>query len=411
MLPNRLLDCERTDDGRVVPRWLLPRDQPWLRELIHESSAADGRAAHEVDERILETVAPVARRHGAGRRLVEAAWTVERRRWSLRTAASVPPRTIRRVVFELAAERTREEALATAAAELGLEVAQLEPLLFADRSRAKLLVAPKTPATTSSLADAYNLAIVQSLLGRATEVVAVVRANLRRVVGYAKLLGLMTTFDEAEDGATEMTVSGPMALFHDTVKYGNALARWFPALVATTGWSLRASVLLSGETLRLDLGAESPLPRTHAMPRAHDSRLESKLEVDLRRLAAPWRLEREVAVVHVSSPNDGRRKLLFPDFALTSDRGRVLVEVVGYWTKDYLAGKRSMLHAARVPLVMCIDERHADPELAADPRVVLFRKRIDPRALLAASERELERRSTRVPPGESGTAVPPALSG
>jgi predicted nuclease of restriction endonuclease-like RecB superfamily len=390
MLPRRLLDCDRTDDGRVVPRWLLPRDEPWLRELVHEASAAGGRIAAEVDERIVDTVAPVARRHGAGRRLVEAAWTVERRRWSLRTASPVPPRTIRRIVFELAAERSREEALATAAAELGLDGAQIEALLFADCPRAKLLVAPGASATTSSLADAYNLAIVQSLLGRATEVACVVRANLRRVVGYAKLLGLMMTFDEAEDGAATMTLSGPMALFHDTVKYGNALARWFPALVATPGWSLRASVVLSGETLRFDLGAESPLPRTHAMPRAHDSRLESKLESDLRRMASPWRIAREVAVVAVAPGNDGRRKLLFPDFALSSDRGRVLVEVVGYWTKDYLEGKRAMLNAARVPLVMCVDERHADPDLTADPRVVPFKKWVDVHALLRACERALE---------------------
>lgn len=391
MLPSRLLDCERTADGRVVPRWLRPRDEPWLRELVHEASAAEGRAAAEADERIVETVAPVARRHGVGKRLVAAVWTVERRRWSLRTASPVPPAKIRRLLFELAAERSREEALATAAAELGLDAGKVEALLFADRARAKLLVAPPAPSTTSGLAEAYNLAVVESLLGRATEVVAIARANLRRVVGYAKLLGLMTTFDEADDGATRITLSGPMALFHDTVKYGNALARWYPALVATPGWSLRASVVLAGETRRLDLDAESPLPRTHAMPRAHDSRLEASLELDLRRLASPWRLEREAAVVHVPSSDDGRRRLLYPDFALSSERGRVLVEVVGYWTKEYLAGKRSMMRAARVPLVMCVDDRHADPELAGDPRVVLFRRRVDARALLEACERELGR--------------------
>lgn len=100
-----------------------------------------------------------------------------------------------------------------------------------------------------------------------------VDGNKRTGLLSAKLLGLMMTFDEAADGAATMTLSGPMALFHDTVKYGNALARWFPALVATPGWSLRASIVLSGETLRFDLGADSPLPRAHAMPRAHDSRL------------------------------------------------------------------------------------------------------------------------------------------
>jgi hypothetical protein len=152
---------------------------------------------------------------------------------------------------------------------------------------------------------------------------------------------------------------------------------------------MRASIVLSGETLRFDLGADSPLPRTQAMPRAHDSRLESKLEIDLRRMAFPWRIEREVAVVRAAPGNDGRRKLLFPDFALSSDGGRVLVEVVGYWTKDYLEDKRAMLNAARVPLVMCVDERHADPALATDPRVVMFKKRIDVHTLLEACGRAL----------------------
>jgi predicted nuclease of restriction endonuclease-like RecB superfamily len=368
---------------------LLPRDDPWLRELVQEVHAAEGRCVGEAGERIVDAVAKVARRHGAGRRLVEAVWTIERRRWALRVDSPVAPRRIRQVLFELAAERSHEEALATAAAMLGLDAAKIATHLFSDRARARLLVAPAAPATATTLADAYNLAVVQSLLGRATEVVAVVRANLRRVVGYAKLLGLMMTFHEAEDGATRVTLSGPMALFRDTVKYGNALARWFPSLVTTHGWSIHASVVLSDETRALELDASSPVPRTHAMPRMHDSRLEAFLEADLRRMASPWRIEREVAAVRIPPTNGGKPRLVFPDFALSTDAGRVLVEVVGYWTKDYLAKKYAMMHASRVPLVMCIDERHVDPAMVADPRAVLFKRRIDVAVLLRACERAL----------------------
>jgi uncharacterized protein len=187
------------------------------------------------------------------------------------------------------------------------------------------------------------------------------------------------------------------------VKYGHALSRWFPALVATHGWSLRASVLLSGETLRLDLDAASPVPRTHSMARPHDSRLEATLERELRRLATDWRVEREVAAVRVVTPHRGRPKLLFPDFALASARGRVLVEVVGYWTRDYLDGKRAMMQAVRAPLVLCVDERHADADLAKDPRVIVFKKRIDARALLDACARELARHAP-VAPAPPGSA-------
>lgn len=391
MLPSRLIDCERTEDGRVIPRWLFPRDAPWLRELALEAATAAGRPMGAVTNRLLETVTPVARRHRAGRRTVEAVWTVERKRWGTRVDSPVPPREIRRVVFELAAERSREEALATAAAELGLTPEKIESALFADRAEAKLLVAPTDLPDAPGLADAYNLALVQSLLARTAKVEAVVRSNLRRVVGYAKLLGLMMTFDEATDGATRMTLSGPMALFHDTVKYGNALARWFPSVVATQGWALTANVLLGGETSRLALDAGSPLPRTHAMPRAHDSRLEAWLDADLRRSGSAWRIEREVAVVRIPS-KEGRDRLSFPDFALVCERGRVLVEVMGFWTKEYLADKHAMMQAARQPLVVCVDEKHADEALRADPRVVLFKRRIAPEVLLSACDRALAHR-------------------
>jgi predicted nuclease of restriction endonuclease-like RecB superfamily len=392
MLPGRLIDFDRTEDGRLVPRWLEPRDDVWLRELAAEAAAAGDRPVRDVDERMLEVVTPVAKRHGAGRRTVAAVWTIEKRRWTSRIDSPVAPLKIRRTVFRLAAERDREEAIATAAAELGVDETRIEKLLFADRMGVRLLVPPERAATEAELRDAYNLALVQSLLARATEVTANVRANLRHVVRHAKLVGLMATFSETEDGATRATLSGPLALFHDTVKYGNALARWFPSLVTTPGWSLEARVVLNGETSCLCLDASAPLPRTHALPRAHDSYLEARLETDLRRLALPWRVEREAAVVRARARGSNAIRLFFPDFALSSERGRALVEVVGYWTPEYLADKCTMLEAADTPIVLCVDARHARGPLAEHPAVVTFEKRVDAARLGEACERALASR-------------------
>jgi predicted nuclease of restriction endonuclease-like RecB superfamily len=384
MLPTRLLSYRRNDGVHLTPSWLTTRDDPWLRELAAEAAVADGRTVGDADARILDVVAPLARRHGASRRLVDAVWFVERRRWKTRIDAPVAPERLRRVVFELAAERDREEALATAASEFGIPASDVVAALFADRAEARKLVAPDEPCAVAQLREQYNLSLVQSLLARSAEVVAVVRANLHSVVRYAKLLGLMAQFEEAPDGATKMTVSGPLALFHDTLKYGRALARWFPSVVATPGWSLEAHVLLGGERLRLLLDATAPIERTHALPSAHDSALEARLEKDLRRASSPWKLERESAVVRVGG------KLSFPDFGLVSPCGRrVLVEVVGYWTPAYLAQKVALLHAARVPLVMCVDERYADEGFPDDPRIVRFRKNVPAKALLEACARAL----------------------
>jgi uncharacterized protein len=383
MLPAHLLNVRRTNDGAVVPVWLTSRDDVWLRELAAEANASDGRRADEAAERILALVSPLARRHGVSRRMVQAVWLVERRRWKTRIAAPCSPERLRRVLFDLAAERPHDEAVASAANELHIQPAEVLSSLFADRAGARRLVAPTPASAPADLGAAYNLALVQSLLARATEVSALVRANLRSVVRYAKLLRLMTTFRECADSATRITVSGPLALFHETLKYGRALATWFPAVVATPGWSVEAKVVLGAETLRLSLDGASPVPRTHALPRAHDSLVEARLERDLRRLSSPWRVEREPAVIRAGG------RLFFPDFALVSSTGRVLVEVVGYWTPEYLASKSVLLREAHVPIVLCADARYAPPELARDPRVLCFRGRIDAAALVGTCDRLL----------------------
>jgi predicted nuclease of restriction endonuclease-like RecB superfamily len=376
MLPDRLLSYDRTDDGRILPRWLGARDEVWLRELAAEADAAAGRPTGEVDERVVDVVASRARAHGAGRRVVEGVWFVERKRWKTCVDCPVPPERIRRVLFDLAAERPVPEALTAASAELGLAENVLREKLFADRQHLRTLVPPSQLPSPEELAARYNLALVQSFAVRSAELGAVVREHARRVIGQAKLLGLMVVCSEDADGALTLQLSGPLALFHDTLKYGRALASWFPALVSTSGWSLSSRVLLRGETLRLELDGSAPVARTHALPRAFDSKLEAALDRDLRRLASSWRVERESAVIRAEG------QLFYPDFALVSSTGRVLVEVVGFWTPEYLAAKGRMLDAARgssVRLVMCVDERHGRGSF--EPRLdVLFFDRRDRRS-------------------------------
>ncbi len=398
MLPTRLLSFRRSEDGSIHPTWLTTKDEVWLRELVAEAEASEGRRAGDADERIIEQVTPLAQRHGSARRVVEAVWTIERRRWKSRVDAPLVPERIREVVFDLAVGRSREECLAAAATELGIAPEAILPSLFADRAGARRLVPPPTRCSPTSLVESYNLALAQALLARSTAIVAIVSANVRPVVGFAKLHRLMANFDENAEGITRVSISGPLALFHDTLKYGRALATWLPSLIATPGWSLAARVVLGKDTLRLALDGSAPLPRTHAMPRAHDSELEARFEKDLRRLSTPWSIVREGGVVRVG------QRTFYPDFVLASASGRVLVEVVGFWTPEYLAAKAALLRGATVPIVLCVDERHARGALVADPRVVLFRETIDAAAVVAACERALaEQTAARVSTRRGGS--------
>jgi hypothetical protein len=83
--------------------------------------------------------------------------------------------------------------------------------------------------------------------------------------------------------------------------------------------------------------------------------------------------------------------IIFPDFLLRHrlDPSReFLVEVVGFWTPDYLQRKFSLLRAAKLDnLILCLDQERAcaDGDLPTGARVVHYRRRIDPTAVLRAA--------------------------
>jgi len=108
---------------------------------------------------------------------------------------------------------------------------------------------------------------------------------------------------------------------------------------------------------------------------------------DLAHLDPQWDVIREPEAVQAGAT------LIFPDLALVR-RGpperRFLVEVMGYWTPEYVHHKLARLRAARLDnLVFCVDEaRNCGNEgLPLGAEVVRFARRVDARAVLAAIAR------------------------
>ena len=85
--------------------------------------------------------------------------------------------------------------------------------------------------------------------------------------------------------------------------------------------------------------------------------------------------------------------LIFPDFALRHrGDGRLwFVEIVGFWTPDYVKRKLALLRAAELTnLVLCIDETRdcSDGAIPRSSRVVRFRRRVDAVAVLRLIEQD-----------------------
>lgn len=84
--------------------------------------------------------------------------------------------------------------------------------------------------------------------------------------------------------------------------------------------------------------------------------------------------------------------LIFPDFLLRhryDPTRKFLVEIVGFWTREYLEKKLAALRRANLDnLVICVDADRgcSEGDLPLGARIVRFKKTIDPRAVLTLIE-------------------------
>jgi predicted nuclease of restriction endonuclease-like RecB superfamily len=198
------------------------------------------------------------------------------------------------------------------------------------------------------------------------------------VVRVARLRGLLCVVSPAggDPPGARLDVSGPLALFRRTTLYGHALASLLPALTWCDRFRMRAAVAEGSGARWLEIGSGDPL-WLPAEVRRFDSAVEARFAADFAAAAPDWDVVREPQPVVAGGT------LVVPDFALVHRRDperRWLLEVVGFWTPDYLAKKLARLREAGLSrLILCIDEARAcgAAELPPAAAIVRYRRRID----------------------------------
>ena len=182
-------------------------------------------------------------------------------------------------------------------------------------------------------------------------------------------------------------------MFRRTLVYGRFLGELVPLLAWCNRFHLSAECVIKERIATLRLQTGDPIFPSRE-PRRFDSRLEERFAREFCKLAPNWDLIREPEPVRA----DGT--LIFPDFALwrrDSPKLRWLLEIVGFWTPDYVRNKLARLRAARLTnLILCIDEERncSDEELPQNAFVVRFRRRIDAEKVMDIVERRSETEST-----------------
>lgn len=249
---------------------------------------------------------------------------------------------------------------ATAAAELGRSVDDVRRLLYADAPGAWTL--RRAPAIDGrTLLARYNLELARGVLLDADRLTVRARGGWRAIFRALKAGRVM--YEVRRRGRSyEVEVTGPATAFIvRRSRYGTRLARVIPALMRAPRWRFEADVTLpaGGRAVFRAQGrprAAGRLAPVGALPRrpSYDSAFERSLASDfLRRFSKEprneWALSRESSPVAVG--ND----LFLPDFTFRHADGReAFVEIVGFWTPEYLAEKVRKVSAAKLDSLVLV---------------------------------------------------------
>ncbi len=371
----------RVRSGTARIDYLGAHDYSWLGVVLAEFLRFEARRWRELEHRLREPFdIPLDPKK------LQGAIQVLRRLFGSAPDGSLDAVRARKELFELAAESTgsRSAILADAAGRLRVSPETLEEDLFGDVREERRVKPPARLPTPSELALRVNSRFAQAVVRGASEVEIEAYENVRSLVRHARLRGLLCTV-ATDRMPTRLSISGPFALFRHTLVYGRALAELVPLLARAPRFSLSARCMVQGERLRFVVESGDPLFPSENL-RAFDSRVEERFARDMARLAPDWHVLREPEAV----PALGT--LIFPDFLLRhrlDPRRRFFVEIVGFWTPEYVSRKLETLRAARIEnLILCLDEarRCSEADIPPDARVVRYRKKVDASKLLPLLE-------------------------
>ena len=284
---------------------------------------------------------------------------------------------------------TRPKALTKIANELNVSTDAVMDGMYADLEENRLLTGFEPP-TTEWLLDRYNVALAQAMLYRASEMTIRIYRNIptkyRLVFQFIKFFKLMHVVSGNNADGYQIVLDGPASMFRLSQKYGIQMALFLPALLHCDRWWLDATIVMNrNDHLRFNLTDDFGLQSHYRDPGEFDSELERHFATQYDKVETEWTLERETDII------DLKDTVMIPDFAFShSDGRRAVMEIVGFWTPDYLQKKLWKLKRAAMPnMIIAVSDRlNCSTEDFRDipGEVLFFKTRIKPKEVLERVE-------------------------
>jgi len=231
----------------------------------------------------------------------------------------------------------------TLADKLGISQEQLEQNLYSDVIDFQQLEQFDGYPDAQALLSRYNVAQLQACLYKAECITVSASDDFKTILRYAKLARLLHEIVRLNSSSYRITFSGPASVLHETRRYGINFAMFLPALLACKGWQMTALVQTPwNRPAQLILSDRDGFTSHLPSPNEFDSTLEESFAGKFGTRRNGWQLIREGEILH------DHQKTFVPDFTFRHDDGtEVLMEIVGFWTPEYLAHRRQTLQQFR----------------------------------------------------------------
>ncbi len=327
-------------------------DLEWVGEVVDVVAAAAGQPWRVALERLDDT-----RREEQPRAPVRfgAVVSAVQRVLGSRARNAAIARTTRSLVLgtPVLTPAERDARIALAAQELEVTSAAIEVLLWSDVPRERPVELPRGRPSEFEVAATANVHLLQRAMMRAQKVTLRIWGDAGLLIHTAAARGLLTTLSRGARGETVLDIIGPLALFHRTGVYGRALAGLVPLLADCDRFELALLARSRDQLYTVDVESPVLLPAVPVRLSLPDSDL-------LRLMKELSRIARDIAVTPRPSPIAAGGSLVCPDAILERGGRTLYVELIGFWTLEFLANKRELYRDAGIDdVVFCIDDARA----------------------------------------------------
>jgi predicted nuclease of restriction endonuclease-like RecB superfamily len=283
--------------------------------------------------------------------------------------SKINPSELRKRIFQATEKhglpttpQKRQQILDVVASETGLSTEIIEEQLYADLDSELILTQFDAPSASELLLQ-YNLSLVQTLLFDCTELSFKASGNWQNLFYSVKKLGLIYEVSRQDDDFW-VKIDGPVSLFKLTKKYGINIAKLLPAIVANQEWTISAKILwkYTNEicSFKMESAKHSSLLRKPKVQlTTYDSAAEESFASQFQAVKTGWTLKREPRPVLAGN------QVIVPDFSLERAGLKIYLEIVGFWTEEYLLRKAVKLKQVNVEMILIVNEALACEKLVA----------------------------------------------